>query len=295
MTLSPKPRSRDLSFSSIAANGGPRCFRSSAAVIRRAIYRGEVASPQQCLPAKPAPYARQKLTDNLRTRTHAREPPVGARKVSHPAQRRTIRSVRSREGHRFIFPGFDGGAEWGGAAADPETGILHVNSNEMAWRRFAREEYGREQSKEPVHESVRCLSRRDDGGIAARDSVCGRVGEAALFYGVTTLGTIRNGKGRMQGFPNLQDDEVFACLLSYLTRGEKKKKKKKRDKAEKAELAVRENTEFDQVSLSRIPEVSRPGRISGGRPALGYIERHQSKYRRICMEDSAGRVSGTGG
>ena len=32
-----------------------------------------------------------------------------------------------------IFPGFDGGAEWGGAAADPETGILYVNANDVAW------------------------------------------------------------------------------------------------------------------------------------------------------------------
>ena len=32
-----------------------------------------------------------------------------------------------------VFPGFDGGAEWGGPAVDPETGILYVNSNEMAW------------------------------------------------------------------------------------------------------------------------------------------------------------------
>ena len=32
----------------------------------------------------------------------------------------------------LIFPGFDGGGEWGGAAADPD-GILYVNSNEMGW------------------------------------------------------------------------------------------------------------------------------------------------------------------
>jgi quinoprotein glucose dehydrogenase len=31
-----------------------------------------------------------------------------------------------------IFPGFDGGAEWGGAATDPN-GILYVNANEMPW------------------------------------------------------------------------------------------------------------------------------------------------------------------
>jgi quinoprotein glucose dehydrogenase len=32
----------------------------------------------------------------------------------------------------LILPGFDGGGEWGGAAADPD-GILYVNSNEMGW------------------------------------------------------------------------------------------------------------------------------------------------------------------
>jgi quinoprotein glucose dehydrogenase len=31
------------------------------------------------------------------------------------------------------FPGFDGGAEWGGPAYDPETGLLYVNANEMGW------------------------------------------------------------------------------------------------------------------------------------------------------------------
>ena len=38
----------------------------------------------------------------------------------------------SRQG-TIIFPGFDGGAEWGGPGFDPTTGLLYVNSNEMAW------------------------------------------------------------------------------------------------------------------------------------------------------------------
>ena len=33
----------------------------------------------------------------------------------------------------IIFPGFDGGAEWGGPAFDPTSGILYVNANEMPW------------------------------------------------------------------------------------------------------------------------------------------------------------------
>ncbi|HXB92161.1 MAG TPA: PQQ-binding-like beta-propeller repeat protein, partial [Puia sp.] len=38
----------------------------------------------------------------------------------------------SKEG-TVIFPGFDGGAEWGGPAYDPGTGLLYVNTNEMPW------------------------------------------------------------------------------------------------------------------------------------------------------------------
>jgi quinoprotein glucose dehydrogenase len=33
----------------------------------------------------------------------------------------------------LIFPGYDGGGEWGGGAIDPETNILYVNANNMAW------------------------------------------------------------------------------------------------------------------------------------------------------------------
>lgn len=33
----------------------------------------------------------------------------------------------------LIFPGYDGGAEWGGRSFDPESGIIYINSNEMAW------------------------------------------------------------------------------------------------------------------------------------------------------------------
>ena len=50
---------------------------------------------------------------------------------------RTVRSngqfvPPSTEG-TVIFPGFDGGGEWGGSAFDPKTGRLFVNANEMAW------------------------------------------------------------------------------------------------------------------------------------------------------------------
>ena len=32
-----------------------------------------------------------------------------------------------------VFPGFSGGAEWGGQAYDPKTHIFYINANEMPW------------------------------------------------------------------------------------------------------------------------------------------------------------------
>ena len=39
-----------------------------------------------------------------------------------------------------IYPGFDGGAEWGGPAWDAATGLLYVNANENGVAGFARGE-----------------------------------------------------------------------------------------------------------------------------------------------------------
>ncbi|MGH9583139.1 MAG: c-type cytochrome, partial [Bryobacteraceae bacterium] len=92
---------------------------------------GEVAAKQQPLPLKPSPFARQILTANMLTR---RTP------QAHQAVLKRFRKLRSEGqfvppslGGTIIFPGLDGGAEWGGPAFDPKTGWLYVNANEMAW------------------------------------------------------------------------------------------------------------------------------------------------------------------
>ncbi|HVR36887.1 MAG TPA: PQQ-binding-like beta-propeller repeat protein [Methylomirabilota bacterium] len=93
--------------------------------------QGESAWPTQPEPLKPAPFARQ----------HFNEADVtDITPESREAMVKRYREVRphqpwlppSREG-TIIFPGFDGGAEWGGAAVDPARGILYVNGNEMPW------------------------------------------------------------------------------------------------------------------------------------------------------------------
>ena len=92
--------------------------------------QGESAWPTQPLPTKPAPFSRQLFTydeiTNISPESHRAVLERFTKLKPH-----TPFLPPSREGS-IIFPGFDGGAEWGGAAADPD-GILYVNGNEMAW------------------------------------------------------------------------------------------------------------------------------------------------------------------
>ena len=93
---------------------------------------GERTSPTQPFPVLPAPFARQTLTaKDLTTRTPAAHASAlkifNAYKPSHPFE-----APNATKG-TIIFPGVDGGGEWGGPAFDPGTGLLYVNSNEMAW------------------------------------------------------------------------------------------------------------------------------------------------------------------
>ncbi|HVZ65353.1 MAG TPA: PQQ-binding-like beta-propeller repeat protein [Lacunisphaera sp.] len=91
---------------------------------------GEVTAATQPLPVKPAPFARQLFTaDEITDRTPEAHRAVLERFVRLRAHAQF--APPSREG-TIIFPGFDGGGEWGGPAADP-AGILYVNGNEMAW------------------------------------------------------------------------------------------------------------------------------------------------------------------
>jgi quinoprotein glucose dehydrogenase len=95
---------------------------------------GEEAWPTQPIPRLPEPFARQTISENDIT---DRTPEVHAEMMARFKQvkYKNMFAPPSKEGG-FIFPGFDGGGEWGGAAVDPESGILYVNSSEMPWALF---------------------------------------------------------------------------------------------------------------------------------------------------------------
>jgi quinoprotein glucose dehydrogenase len=179
---------------------------------------GEIAAQQQCLPAKPAPFARQLLTDTMLS---DRTPEI------HQWALEKFRSFRSQGQFvpfgvgkdTVVFPGFDGGAEWGGAAADPETGILYVNANDLAWT-GALAENTEEDSPRALYlnQCAVCHGEKMAGSPPAIPSLLALKDRMAWK---DVAATIKNGKGRMPGFSNLDDDQMFA-LLSYVMSGENK-------------------------------------------------------------------------
>jgi quinoprotein glucose dehydrogenase len=92
---------------------------------------GERLSPTQPYPTVMPPFARQTVTDADLNRL--------VPDSSYQEIRKKLAGYHtgwydppSREG-TIVFPGFDGGAEWGGPSYDPQTGLLYVNANEMPW------------------------------------------------------------------------------------------------------------------------------------------------------------------
>jgi quinoprotein glucose dehydrogenase len=178
---------------------------------------GEIAASEQPLPARPAPFARQLLTEDMLTeRTPA----------AHEWAVEQFRKFRS-EGQfvpfgvsvdTVIFPGFDGGAEWGGPAVDPETGVLYVNANEMAWTGALAPNTGKN-SPRAIYLSQCSVCHGEK--LAGSPGIPSLVNVGTRLSSAKIESTIKNGKGRMTGFPNLSERQVTA-LVDFLTSGESK-------------------------------------------------------------------------
>ncbi|MGC2638190.1 MAG: PQQ-binding-like beta-propeller repeat protein [Acidobacteriaceae bacterium] len=177
---------------------------------------GEQTAPAQPMPTAPAPFARQRLTEDMLT---TRTPPA------HQWALDTFRTFRS--GGQFVplavgkqtvvFPGFDGGAEWGGPAVDPKTGVLYVNANEMAWTGGLQSSAPHARPGAAIYNAqcAICHGANRAGSPPAFPSLIGVTNRLAADQIAQILA---HGKGRMPAFPNV-DAAKLGPLLEYLRTG----------------------------------------------------------------------------
>ena len=222
---------------------------------------GEVTWPTQPLPKKPAPFARQTIAaSDLTTRTPA----------AHRAALEQFSRLRApvpfqppnREG-TLLIPGLDGGAEWGGAAVDPD-GIMYVNASDMAWlipvveakARSSAHEMGRHTYTlycAGCHQLDR--SGQPSQNIPALTALAGRMTRTEV------IARIHEGRGAMPAFSFIQATEREE-LVDFLLDTFKTRAPKGAAAVEKAKKASDTSSYFD------VPYV----RAGGGRwlDAEGY-------------------------
>ncbi|HWD90429.1 MAG TPA: PQQ-binding-like beta-propeller repeat protein [Mucilaginibacter sp.] len=112
--------------------GKPLFPVKEVAVETKSDLAGEQPWPTQPIPELPVPFARQTFTDKD---INPYLPDSSKAEVLNRLKTYRYGNMFLPPGKQpsVIFPGFDGGAEWGGPAYDPSTGIMYINANEMAW------------------------------------------------------------------------------------------------------------------------------------------------------------------
>jgi quinoprotein glucose dehydrogenase len=179
--------------------------------------KGEEAWPVQPFPTLPPPFSPQVLTmDNITDISPESRKHVGA----------VLENVRTGEPFippsiegTVIFPGFDGGGEWGGAAWDSQSSILYVNSNTMPWILTMVETGAGEMALMHPGERVyrvncaMCHGQNFEGNPGSNypglQDLDRRMEQGAA------LEIIRTGKGFMPSYRHLPEDEIN-MLMSYL-------------------------------------------------------------------------------
>jgi quinoprotein glucose dehydrogenase len=177
---------------------------------------GEVTSPTQPLPLKPAPFSRQSVTHaDLTTRT----PAVHRKALEHFARLRPHVPFLppSREG-TLMIPGLDGGAEWGGAAVDPD-GIMYVNASDMAWVIPIVETKARSSAHEMARNTYTLYCAGCHGVERAGNptqNIPALTGLAARLPRAEVMARITEGRGSMPGFgflPMAQREELADFVM----------------------------------------------------------------------------------
>lgn len=187
---------------------------------------GEQAWPTQPFPVKPTPFVRQGLNkENLTSLT----------KITRDSALAEFSKYRSEGLYTppdskgtIHFPSTVGGANWGGAAHDPQTGILYINANELAEIITVNkvEQQSTEQSSGSLFQQGAQFYRQNCAMCHGNN----REGQHPTHPALTNMdGTrseqeiltiIERGFGLMPGFPTISENEKEAIIAFLFNKKE---------------------------------------------------------------------------
>ena len=183
--------------------------------VPRSDLHGEETWPTQPVPTKPAPFARQVMTEadvtDLTPEAHA----------AALARFRTLRTgnlfTPPSEAGTIVLPGFDGGGEWGGAAVDERSGVIFVNASDVPWIAALKE-----RTPETAHTQTGAQIYTANCSACHHADLGGDGGRSPSLVGVTqrlTVNQIREvierGRNFMPAFPGLTEAQKNA-VIAYL-------------------------------------------------------------------------------
>jgi quinoprotein glucose dehydrogenase len=190
---------------------------------------GEKLSPTQPIPTFPKPFARQ--TPITKSELNNIVPDSSYQDIKKRLagyKTGSIFTPPSKEG-TIIFPGFDGGGEWGGAAYDPTTSIIYVNGSEMPWILTMVDVKGKKASSETNLEAGKRLyhstcmtchgTQRQGGG-----NYPSLVGVNKKYNDHQFASLISSGRRMMPAFNQLSSSEINA-LASFILEDKKEQDK----------------------------------------------------------------------
>lgn len=218
---------------------------------------GEEAWPTQPIPVKPPPFARQVFTENMINKlTPEIETEIKERFKGLRTGKQFI--PPSKEG-TIIFPGFDGGGEWGGPSFDPASGTLYVNANEMPWIlqmvdvRMSENAWAGIQLYRTHCATCHGIERGGDGHVyPSLRNLNSKYNKESLKQFVMT------GKGVMPSFSHLKDEERDAIARYVLDLEERTEEEKKGD-FERAQDILYSNTGYIRfITKDGYPAVEPP-------------------------------------
>ena len=189
---------------------------------------GEKIWPTQPIPQKPAPFVRQSLTEKDLNTYLSAEDYEDVKKRLATYHTGNLFRPQSKAG-TIIFPGFDGGGEWGGPAVDAETGILYVNANEMAWilKMFdvdpakEQENLGQAGQRLYVQNCMSCHGAERKGG----GNYPSIVGIENKYDPRSFVEFINNGRRMMPAFKHLSQEDKDAIAAFVLNQQKEQLKK----------------------------------------------------------------------